>query len=164
MAIAACIRWLVTESKAATIRLEVEVSFESRDDYIGSNGYKQVCSKMCLGFVGGEENNASYQLACTMPSKGWGGVGLKCAAVMNKSLLIKLAWRLLNEKMQFGGKIVRSKYGLSFDDLPIIKHKTLASVILRGLPWCSDLLHKGLRWQVKSGRQVRFLGDKWLRD
>lgn len=62
-----------------------------------------------------------------------GGVGLKCAATMNKALLIKLAWRLLNEEEPTWSKVVRSKYGMSLDEPPIFRPKARASVIWRGL-------------------------------
>lgn len=60
-------------------------------------------------------------------------------------------------------RLVRAKYGVSLDASLSFSLKARASIIWRGVEWCLELLHSGLRWEVLSER-TRFWSDKWLMD
>lgn len=96
--------------------------------------------------------------------EGCRGVRLKRAADMNRALLAKLAWRLLNDEDAVWCQMVRAKYGVSFDAPLTLSYKVRASIIWRGIEWCSELLQQGLRWEVRDGERTRFWSDRWFVD
>lgn len=59
----------------------------------------------------------AWDVLCRAKEQGY--VGLKRAEAMNKSLIVKLAWRLLNHEDERWAQIIRLKYGIT-DDGPIM--------------------------------------------
>lgn len=104
----------------------------------------------------------SWEVLCRPKERG--GLGLRRSALMNKSLLVKLAWRLFHEEDATWSRIIRAKYGISLDEPPMFAHKTRASVVWRGLEWCADLFLLGLRWNARNGKRILFWSDHWLGD
>lgn len=64
-----------------------------------------------------------------------GGVGLRKASTMNKSLLAKLAWRVVTEDDAIWCNVLREKYGLSRGDGFEFTEKQRDSRIWKGVVW-----------------------------
>lgn len=71
-----------------------------------------------------------------------GGAGLKSARDMNCALMVKLAWKLLNQSGQAWRKVLSSKYVIEVDDGVHFKSKTSSSQVWRGILQGSGLLDK----------------------
>lgn len=89
--------------------------------------------------------NPLSNLQCVVQAKKCGGVGLMRAKALNKSLLIKLAWRLITQGDATWATVVHLKYRLEEDGSVIFKHKQRSTCNWKGLDWRSDLLSSGLR-------------------
>lgn len=57
---------------------------------------------------------------------------MKRAEVINKALLVKLAWRVLTQGNTTCVKVVQMKYGLNREGPVIIKQKQRSSLIWKG--------------------------------
>lgn len=100
---------------------------------------------LCVGFS--EEKIAMHHISWDVlyRPKERGKVGPRKVASMNKSLLAKLAWRLFQEENAIWSKTLRSKYDVSLEEPPLLKHKTRAFVVWCRLEICADLFLQGLR-------------------
>lgn len=92
-----------------------------------------------------------------------GGLRLKQAEVMNKALLVKLAWRLVQEPNSLWSSLLQAKYGGGRHSLDIFEHKAGASHIWRGLVHAVEQMG-GLKWVVGDGHLIKFWSDVWLSD
>lgn len=110
---------------------------------------------VCRGGEGRREIHlVGWDVMCRPKEKG--GVGLRHAEATNKSLLLKLALRLLNHGNDRWAKIIHSKYGIDDHGPVIFKHKQRSSIVRKDLEWAKELLRKGLRWKVRNTGRVRF--------
>lgn len=80
-----------------------------------------------------------------------GGANLKSAKDMNRTLMAKLAWKLLSQTEQAWSKVLSSKYKVEIGDGIHFKSKSLSSQVWKGIIWGAGLLRKGLvgrlQWQ-----------------
>ncbi|KAL9859811.1 putative RNA-directed DNA polymerase [Arabidopsis thaliana] len=93
-----------------------------------------------------------------------GVLGIKKAEQMNKSLVAKVGWRLLNDDVSFWARVLRRKYrvGDIHDPKWLIKTSRWSSTwrsISLGL---REVVLKGLSWVLGDGRSVKFWTDSWL--
>ncbi|KAG7591715.1 Zinc finger CCHC-type [Arabidopsis thaliana x Arabidopsis arenosa] len=104
----------------------------------------------------------SWKKVCR--TKKEGGLGIKLARVMNKALVAKVAWRLLNDKTSLWARVLRSKYKVKEVQDPswtVVKgtwSSTWKSIIL-GM---REVVIPGLSWVVGDGKSTKFWSDKWL--
>src|SRR4051812_11970252 len=77
--------------------------------------------------------------------KDFGGANLKSAMDMNRALMAKLAWRLLNDSGETWCTVLRSKYAVGVDDGIHFKNKYLSSQVWKGVRWGAGLLRIGLQ-------------------
>lgn len=90
-------------------------------------------------------------------SKDKGGMGIRRMTDMNKALLTKVGWRLVENKTGWG-RIMKAKYlannhfryNLINNDLPS------GSKIWNSILKNRALLRKGVRWLVGNGKRIRF--------
>lgn len=93
-----------------------------------------------------------------------GGLGIRTAKVMNKALLAKVGWRLLNDKSGLWARVLTSKYKVK-------GVHNLSWTIAKGM-WSStwrsvgmgvkEVVIPGLSWILGDGKRIRFWADKWL--
>lgn len=57
---------------------------------------------------------------------------------------------------------MRSKYAVKEQDGVQFKNKCSSSQVWKGILWGAELLRKGIKWEVRSGRAVAFWRDIWL--
>ncbi|KAK2652720.1 hypothetical protein Ddye_012576 [Dipteronia dyeriana] len=87
--------------------------------------------------------------------KGCGGLGFKILVFFNQALLVKQAWRLLQNK------VLKAKYFKQEDFLYTCLCPGNSST-WRSICWGRDLLWKGLRLRVGNGQTIRAFVDPWL--
>ncbi|CAL1396674.1 unnamed protein product [Linum trigynum] len=98
------------------------------------------------------------ELACP---KLKGGKGFRDLTGFNMALLGKQLWNLYQRPYSLIAQILRAKYH---------KHSTILeanvgynpSYVWRSLMSAQDFIHRGTRWRIGNGDQVRIWGDKWL--
>lgn len=95
-----------------------------------------------------------------------GGLGIRKATQMNKALLSKLGWRLLNEKESLWARILRNKYSIGdTHNISWLKPKGTWSSTWRSVGMgLREVTLPGLSWVLGNGSHIRFWIDKWLTD
>ncbi|KAL5554514.1 hypothetical protein UlMin_041915 [Ulmus minor] len=90
-----------------------------------------------------------------------GGMGFRDLGCFNKALLAKQGWRLIRNPDSLVGKVLKACYFLNGDFLNARKGKH-ASLVWRSLVWGREIIEKGSRWRVGSGRNIDIFKDRWL--
>lgn len=93
-----------------------------------------------------------------------GGLGLRKARDVNKSLLAKLHWRLSMEKDKTWVHLIQANYKSKFPLATNTEHNQTSPYIWKGLCWSADLIQKGTGKLVRNGRSTKFWLDVWLED
>lgn len=90
-----------------------------------------------------------------------GGMGFRDHRDFNLALLAKQAWRIITNPNAFW---VRMLKGIYFPRTNFLNATRGArpSWVWSSLCQGRELLQKGLRWQIKSGKEVKFWTDKWV--
>lgn len=96
--------------------------------------------------------------------KGEGGLGIRSALNMNKSLIAKVGWRVLKDEKSLWAQVVRHKYKVGvFHDLSCLRVKSNCSVVWRSIvTGLKEVVLPGQSWVAGDGRSIRFWTDKWL--
>ncbi|KAG7568097.1 Ribonuclease H domain [Arabidopsis thaliana x Arabidopsis arenosa] len=85
---------------------------------------------------------------------------------MNKALIAKLGWRVLNDKESLWARVLRCKYkvgGGGVQDRSWLSVKSNWSSTWRSVgTGLRDVVNHGLSWVLGDGQQVCFWTDKWL--
>ncbi|KAG7551702.1 Ribonuclease H domain [Arabidopsis thaliana x Arabidopsis arenosa] len=96
--------------------------------------------------------------------KSAGGLGLRKARVMNRALISKVGWRLLNNVDGLWARVLRSKYKVGeIQDRAWLTPKGTWSSTWRSI--CVGLrkvISGGVSWVPGDGQQTRFWLDSWL--
>lgn len=90
------------------------------------------------------------------------GGDLKVAQKMNWTLLAKLVWRMLNCEGELWCEALKAKYGVSKGDGDHFRTKDRMSQVRKAVVWVTELLRRGLQWEVYNGGRVFFWKDNWL--
>ncbi|XP_026414006.1 uncharacterized protein LOC113309691 [Papaver somniferum] len=93
---------------------------------------------------------------------GWmeGGVGLRRLEIMNKAFLMKLWWKIQNNKEDWA-KFFQEKFITKKGDWIGYYKK---SSILPGLKWISEDVQKFTRWIVGTESKISIWNDIWIKD
>lgn len=91
-----------------------------------------------------------------------GGLGIRLAADMNRALLARLGWRLLNKRDSLRSQTLASKYGQGTEGFNILEHKIGSSHIWKCLVQSAKL--KRAKWMINNGRTVSFWGNLWAEE
>ncbi|XP_026450339.1 uncharacterized protein LOC113350414 [Papaver somniferum] len=100
----------------------------------------------------------SWKRVCT-PFKE-GGLGIHRLEVINKVLLMKMLWKILNSKeewAQFFNAKFKDKYGLWITSWK-------QSSIWKGIKWDWNYLKENVRWTVGNGANISVWFDTWVGD
>ena len=99
--------------------------------------------------------SGELEIVCKMKDKE--ELGIRRMADMNKALLIKVEWRLVENRTSWG-RIMKAKYLSNIH----LRYNLLNNDLLSGSKiWNSilknrALLRKGVRWLVGNGKRIRF--------
>ncbi|KAF7146289.1 hypothetical protein RHSIM_Rhsim04G0067000 [Rhododendron simsii] len=95
--------------------------------------------------------------------KGKGGLGFRDLEVFNRALIAKQGWKLISGESSLCKRIFKGKY---FPNTTFFNANANASSQAswpwRSICWSRELLNKGWRWQVRSGKDIRIWEDPWL--
>ncbi|KAG7576302.1 Ribonuclease H domain [Arabidopsis thaliana x Arabidopsis arenosa] len=93
-----------------------------------------------------------------------GGLGLKEARTMNKALLAKVGWRLMNDKESLWARVVRMKYKVGeAHDLSWMVPKSNWSSTWRSVGvGLREVVSRGIGWVPGDGKTIRFWTDRWV--
>ncbi|XP_026459018.1 uncharacterized protein LOC113359635 [Papaver somniferum] len=100
----------------------------------------------------------SWKKVCTPYSEG--GLGIQRLEVLNKALLMKLLWRIMNSDVEWAS-FIKAKYQ---DKHGLWKSNWQLSSIWPGLKWAWDHLKENIRWCLGDGRKVSLWFDSWIND
>ncbi|KAG7559018.1 Reverse transcriptase zinc-binding domain [Arabidopsis thaliana x Arabidopsis arenosa] len=96
--------------------------------------------------------------------KGEGGLGIRAAKDMNKALIAKVGWRLLNDKRSLWARVLRSKYRVGEPhDQNWMRVKSTWSSTWRSVGvGLREVVFPGLSWVIGDGSTLKFWVDKWV--
>uniref|UniRef100_A0A803NWY3 RNase H type-1 domain-containing protein n=1 Tax=Cannabis sativa TaxID=3483 RepID=A0A803NWY3_CANSA len=90
-----------------------------------------------------------------------GGMGFKNLEKFNQSLLAKQGWKIINNPHSLLARVLKACYYTNSNFLEA-KVGGYGSFMWRSILWGRQIIDKGIRWRVQSGREVRINEDKWL--
>ncbi|KAG7567714.1 Ribonuclease H domain [Arabidopsis thaliana x Arabidopsis arenosa] len=96
--------------------------------------------------------------------KAEGGLGLRPAQDMNKALVAKVGWRLIQDKTSLWARVLRSKYKVGeVQDPSWLKPKSSWSSTWRSIGvGLREVVARGIGWVPGDGKIIRFWVDRWL--
>ncbi|KAL9286103.1 putative RNA-directed DNA polymerase [Arabidopsis thaliana] len=96
--------------------------------------------------------------------KSEGGLGIRTSKCMNKALVSKVGWRLINDRYSLWARILRSKYRVGeLNDRTWVEKKRPCSSTWRSVvAGLREVVSRGSRWVVGNGRDILFWSDNWL--
>ncbi|KAL5560150.1 hypothetical protein UlMin_036361 [Ulmus minor] len=104
----------------------------------------------------------THAMACFKLSKQLrGGMGFRDLGCFNQALLAKQGWRFIRNLDSLVGKVLKACYFPNGDFLNARKGKH-ASLVWRSLVWGREIIERGSRWRVGSGRNIDIFKDRWL--
>ncbi|KAL6227352.1 hypothetical protein ACLB2K_001311 [Fragaria x ananassa] len=129
---------------------------------------KHICNELhrCMaGFWWGDSEKGkkihwlAWEWLCA--SKEEGGLGFRNMELFNQALLAKQVWRLMQQPDSLASRVLRAKY---YPDGLILSARANsgASYAWRSLVKGIELLSKGIRYQIGSGRDVSVWQDPWI--
>ena len=91
-----------------------------------------------------------------------GGLGFKDMEIMNKALLMKVAWDVFINPSKLCSQVLISKYVVP-SDMPITNVPTKnGSYLWRSIGKIWKDFQKGLHWSIGNGQRVKFWDDIWV--
>jgi len=96
--------------------------------------------------------------------KSEGGRGIRTSKCINKALVSKVGWRLINDRNSLWARILRSKYRVGeLNDRTWVEKKRPCSSTWRSVvAGLREVVSRGSRWVVGNGRDILFWSDNWL--
>lgn len=89
-----------------------------------------------------------------------GSLGFKDLNLVNKALLAKQFWRVVEKPESIVSKWVSHKY-LSQDSNLQIRRSTLQSLVWKGVVANADIITRDLRWKMGNGRKINIASKFW---
>ena len=94
-------------------------------------------------------------------SKKNGGMGFREMQVFNQSMLAKTAWKIVKDPEAWWVRILRSIY-FPTGNFMAVRETSMASWVWKSILWGREALQKGLRWNIRNGRQVMIWNVPWV--
>ena len=96
--------------------------------------------------------------------KAEGGLGIRKSMDMNKALVAKVGWRLMQDRTSLWARVLRSKYKAGdFKDRRWLVAKRPGSSTWRSvIGGLKNVVTKGNRWVIGDGKEVSFWTDSWF--
>ncbi|KAG7578919.1 Reverse transcriptase domain [Arabidopsis thaliana x Arabidopsis arenosa] len=109
-----------------------------------------------------KQHLVSWKRVC-LP-KGEGGLGVRSAKTMNKALIAKLGWRLMQNQTNLWSQVLKAKYKVgSVRETNWLTKKSTWSATWRSIvTGFVEVIKRGLCWVPGDGSQILFWEDKWL--
>lgn len=104
----------------------------------------------------------SWKRICRPKSQG--GLGLRKAKDMNRALVSKVGWRLLNDKGSLWARVLKKKYKVTTaHDVSWLKPKSTWSSTWRSIGvGLREVVSRGIGWVPGDGKSIKFWSDRWL--
>ena len=99
-------------------------------------------------------------MVCT-PKSG-SGLGLKNLSDMNNALPMKIGKNMLASLHSLWIQVLRSKYGLFSDSIPITIDNKYNSYLWRSISRIWDYMLQGMRWSIGDGNKINFWHQCWV--
>lgn len=114
-------------------------------------------------FLWGDSKNppVAWEQVCT--PKSIGGLGIRPSAYFNKAAVAKLGWKIIMDHSNWWVQIVKNKY-LKNHSFFETKKKSSDSIAWKGILDSRDLITKGMRWTIGTGKEVKFWTFNWIFD
>ncbi|CAA7037248.1 unnamed protein product [Microthlaspi erraticum] len=111
-----------------------------------------------------KQHLVAWQRVC-LPKRD-GGLGIRSAAEMNKAMIAKVGWRLLQDQNSLWGGVLRSKYKIGdLSERGWIVTKPYWSATWKSiLSGMREVVFQGLGWVAGDGNSIKFWTDRWLSD
>ncbi|KAF7840571.1 putative ribonuclease H protein At1g65750 family [Senna tora] len=90
------------------------------------------------------------------------GLRIRPLRKMNSAMLMKLGWRLIDDKDSLWARVIRAKYHCGNDLIPIVKNKMDGSCVWKSICGVWNEMEQGLRWNIGDGSKVNFWRDRWI--
>ncbi|KAL9411534.1 hypothetical protein AB3S75_045186 [Citrus x aurantiifolia] len=94
--------------------------------------------------------------------KAAGGLGFKKLALMNKALMMKIAWLIRTEPEKLVVRVLLSKYGFSPTDTDHNFLTSAGSPLWKAVGRAWEPTRRGLCWSIGDGMTVSFWWDCWV--
>lgn len=109
-----------------------------------------------------KQHLVAWKKVCSPKSEG--GLGIRSAKHMNKSLIAKVGWRLLQDQSALWARVLRCKYkvGEVSDGRWLIKKNTWSPTWMSIVVGFIEVILHSLSWVPGDGTEICFWEDKWL--
>lgn len=94
-------------------------------------------------------------------SKTRGGLGFRGLSSFNQALVAKQSWRIIQAPDSLVARVMKRRY-FRHSDFMEAKLGSNPSYIWRSILWGREVIHKGLRWRIGDGKQVKVYQSGWL--
>ncbi|KAH9734293.1 putative ribonuclease H protein [Citrus sinensis] len=121
----------------------------------------QLCRRFIWSGAGSQRKLSlvSWDIICRPKSNG--GLGFKDMDLMNKALLMKVAWDLFINPSKLCSQVLISKYAAPCDMLITDVPSKNGSYLWRSMGKIWKDFQRGLRWSIGNGQRVKFWDDIW---
>lgn len=111
---------------------------------------------------GGGQHLVAWDKICRPKTDG--GLGIRKSREMNKALVAKVGWRLLNDNNSLWARVLRKKYvvGNIHDSTWRTVGKNVSSTWRSVAMGIREVVSAGHSWVIGNGRGIRFWKDRWL--
>ncbi|KAK0608384.1 hypothetical protein LWI29_029944 [Acer saccharum] len=90
-----------------------------------------------------------------------GGLGFKDLGSFNQALLAKQFWRLIQFPDSLVARVLKACY---YPEVPLLKagKGSSSSFLWKSLVWGGQLVERGYRWRVGTGRSIYIYKNRWI--
>ncbi|KAF7808539.1 putative ribonuclease H protein At1g65750 family [Senna tora] len=81
---------------------------------------------------------------------------------MNSAMLMKLGWRLIEDKESLWARVLRAKYRCGDDLVPTVKRRVDSSCVWKSICGVWESVEKGIKWSLGDGAKMKFWKDNWI--
>lgn len=90
-----------------------------------------------------------------------GGLGFRDLSSFNQALVAKQSWRIIQAPESLIARVMKARY-FRHSDIMEAQISSNPSYIWRSILWGRNVIHKGPRWRIGDGKQVKEYQSCWL--